>query len=129
VSDLIFLVTALDVVAVRHLSIAFRTLLSLGVPQERFRVLLNRSDSKVGLSVAEVEKVMRIRVEAGVPSSRLVPLALNNGQPVFLREPKSPVAKSFAELAEKVVALAEAPAPAPAGGRHRRSSLRRRRGA
>jgi pilus assembly protein CpaE len=124
VSDVIFLVTALDIVAVRHLSIAFRTLLSLGVPQDRFRVLLNRSDSKVGLSLEEVEKVMRIKVEAGIPSSRLVPLSLNNGQPVFLREPKSPVAKSFAALAEKVVASAEA--PMTIAGRHRRGGRRKR---
>jgi pilus assembly protein CpaE len=109
VSDIIFLITALDVVAVRHLSIAFRTLLSLGVPQERFRVILNRADSKVGLAMSEVERVMRVRVEAGIPSSRLVPLSLNSGEPVYIHEPKSAVAKSFGALADKVIAMAHEP--------------------
>ena len=110
VSDVVYLITALDIVAVRHLSIAFRTLLSLGVPQDRFHVILNRSDSKVGLDVSEVERVMRVRVETGIPSSRLVPLSLNSGTPVYLREPKSSVAKSIGGLAEKVLALAAEPA-------------------
>jgi pilus assembly protein CpaE len=124
VSEVVFLITALDIVAVRHLSIALRTLLSLGVPQDRFRVVLNRSDSKVGLELADVERVMRVNVEAGIPSSRLVPTALNNGQPVYLTDPKSPVAKSFAALADRVIALA-APVPSRAPRARKTGFLRK----
>ena len=48
-SDMICLVTGLDVVGVKHLSKALDTLLTIGLPRERFRVVLNRADSKVGL--------------------------------------------------------------------------------
>ena len=121
VSDLVFLIAGLDIVAVRHLSLAFRTLLSLGVPQDRFRVILNRADSKVGLDTSEVERVMRVKVEAGVPSSRLVPLSLNLGTPVFLHQPKSPVAKAFGSLADTVISLAGEPVAAtPSKSRFRR---------
>ncbi len=45
-SDTICLVTGLDVVGVKHLSKSLDTLLSIGLPRERFRVVLNRADSQ-----------------------------------------------------------------------------------
>jgi pilus assembly protein CpaE len=101
-SDEIFLISALDVVGVRHLSLALQTFLSLGFPRERFRVVLNRADSKVGLSPLDVERVMKVKVDAQIPSSRLVPVSLNRGEPVVLAEPRSDVAKSVLSLARRL---------------------------
>jgi len=98
-SDMICLVTGLDVVGVKHLSKALDTLLTIGLPRERFRVVLNRADSKVGLDAADVERVMKIRVDAMIPSSRLVPTSLNKGRPVVLDEPTSEVSQSITSLA------------------------------
>ena len=98
-SDMICLVTGLDVVGVKHLSKALDTLLTIGLPRERFRVVLNRADSKVGLDAADVERVMKIRVDAMIPSSRLVPTSLNKGRPVVLDEPNSEVSLSINQLA------------------------------
>jgi pilus assembly protein CpaE len=100
-SDTIILVTALDVVGVKHLSKALDTLLAIGIPRERFRVVLNRADSKVGLEASDVERVMKIQVDAMIPSSRLVPMALNKGRPVVLDEPNSPVADAIRRLAAR----------------------------
>jgi pilus assembly protein CpaE len=98
-SDMICLVTGLDVVGVKHLSKALDTLLTIGLPRERFRVVLNRADSKVGLDAADVERVMKIQVDAMIPSSRLVPTSLNKGRPVVLDEPTSEVSQSITSLA------------------------------
>ncbi len=98
-SDMICLVTGLDVVGVKHLSKALDTLLTIGLPRERFRVVLNRADSKVGLDASDVERVMKISVDAMVPSSRLVPTSLNKGRPVVLDEPNSEVSASIRQLA------------------------------
>jgi pilus assembly protein CpaE len=98
-SDMICLVTGLDVVGVKHLSKALDTLLTIGLPRERFRVVLNRADSKVGLDASDVERVMKIQVDAMIPSSRLVPTSLNKGRPVVLDEPQSEVAASITHLA------------------------------
>ncbi len=100
-SDAICLVTALDVVGVKHLSNALETLLTIGLPRERFRVVLNRADSKVGLDSGDVERVMKIQVDAMIPSSRLVPTSLNKGRPVVLDEPGSEVSASIRALAAK----------------------------
>jgi pilus assembly protein CpaE len=119
-SDRIFLVTGLDIVSVRHLSSSLRTLLSLGVPSERFAFILNRADSKVGLDPHEVERVMKLQADVMIPSSRLVPLSLNKGRPVYAEEPRSSVAKAFDGLVDKVMAFSQGPgsaAAAPAGRR------------
>ena len=100
-SDTICLVTSLDVVGVKHLSKALDTLLSIGLPRERFRVVLNRADSKVGLDASDVERVMKIQVDAMIPSSRLVPTSLNKGRPVVLDEPSSEVATAVRHVAQK----------------------------
>jgi pilus assembly protein CpaE len=102
-SDTICLVTGLDVVGVKHLSKALDTLLSIGLPRDRFRVVLNRADSKVGLDAGDVERVMRIQVDAMIPSSRLVPTSLNKGRPVVVDEPSSEVSTSIRQLAVKFI--------------------------
>src|SRR5204862_2665515 len=104
-SDTICLVTSLDVVGVRHLSKSLDTLLSIGLPRDRFRVVLNRADSKVGLDPSDVERVMKIQVDAMIPSSRLVPSSLNKGRPIVLEEPTSEVSTAVRFVAQKLTGL------------------------
>ena len=99
VSDLVLMVAGLDVVSLRHLSVALNTLLSLGLPRERLRIVLNRADSKVGLEPSEAERVLGVKVDTMIPSSRVVPTCLNRGQPVVVAEPGSSVAQSIERLA------------------------------
>ena len=114
-SDSICLVTGLDVVGVKHLSKSLDTLLTIGLPRERFRVVLNRADSKVGLDASDVERVMKISVDAMIPSSRLVPTSLNKGRPVVLDEPNSEVSQAVRQLAVRFVGQAEAATAASDG--------------
>ena len=109
-SELICLITSLDVVGVKHLGKALDTLLQIGLPRDRFRVVLNRADSKVGLDSNDVERVMKVQVDAMIPSSRLVPTSLNKGRPVVLDEPSSEVSVAVRQLAGKFVAVSGADA-------------------
>jgi pilus assembly protein CpaE len=102
-SDVICLVTQLDIVGVKHLSNALETLLGIGLPAERFRLVLNRADSRVGLDAQDVERVMKVRVDSKIPSSRLVPTCLNKGRPVVLEEPDSEVADSIRRMASRFI--------------------------
>jgi pilus assembly protein CpaE len=128
VADAVYLITGLDIVGVRHLSLALNTLMTLGLPRERFRIVLNRADSKVGLEAAEVERALKVEVDAHIPSSRLVPLSLNHGRPVYLAEPKSPVAKAIGSLADRIMESArqDASSPTPDSGKHRKPGLFKR---
>lgn len=123
-SDAICLVTMLDVVGVKHLSKALDTLLTIGVPRERFRVVLNRADSRVGLDPKDVERVMKLQVDTLIPSSRLVPTCLNKGRPVVLEEPDSEVADSIVRFASRFVGAPSAEeggelTPMPSVGKRR----------
>jgi pilus assembly protein CpaE len=103
-SDVICLIAGLDVVGVRHLTSALRNLTTLGLPRERFRIVLNRADSKVGLAVSEVERVTKLKVDVLIPSSRQVPVSLNLGHPIYASNPRSEVAKAIGELADRFMA-------------------------
>ena len=104
-SDRILLITALDVTGMRHLSLAIDTLQSLGLPRERLLFVLNRADSKVDLSPADVQEVMKLRVDARIPSSAMVPMSLNKGRPLTVEAPGADVSRAINLLAEVVVAL------------------------
>ena len=106
-SDSVCLIAGLDVVGVRHLSVALQTMLSLGFPSDRFRFILNRADSKVGLSVENVEQIMKLKADGLIPSSRLVPASLNQGRTVVDEHPNSDVAKALTALARKLVDVKE----------------------
>jgi pilus assembly protein CpaE len=103
ISDIVCLITGLDVIGVRHLSLGMRTLQSLGIPRDRYRVILNRADSKVDLTAAEIEKVLGVHVDARIPSSAFVPRSTNHGRILYLEYPKSEVAKSVGDFAEQLI--------------------------
>ena len=98
-ADSVCLVTGLDVIGVKHMSIGMHTLETLGIPRDRFRVVLNRADSKVDLSSVDIEKTLGIKVDARIPSSPLVPRSINHGRLLMLEEPRSEVAKAIARFA------------------------------
>jgi pilus assembly protein CpaE len=56
------LLTTLDIPALKNLKITLETLELLNYPRERLRVVLNRADSKVGLSISEVEKTLKVPI-------------------------------------------------------------------
>jgi len=124
-SELICLITSLDVVGVKHLGKALDTLLQIGLPRDRFRVVLNRADSKVGLDSSDVERVMKVQVDAMIPSSRLVPTSLNKGRPVVLDEPSSEVSVAVRQLAGKFVDAAAPDGVASTNGDGGRKKKRR----
>lgn len=125
-SDSIVLLATLDIPALKNLKLTLETLDLLSYPRERWRIVLNRSDSKVGLSVSEVEKTLRTGITAQVPSSRDVPASINRGVPIVLDDPKHPVSVAIRQFAENDVAgVSPASVPEQVRG-DRRGFLRRR---
>jgi pilus assembly protein CpaE len=103
-SDVICMVTGLDVIGVRHLSLGMQTLEDLGIPRDRFRIVLNRADSKVDLTPENIERVLRMKVNARIPSSILVPKSINRSRLLWIEQQRSPVAKSITVLADGILA-------------------------
>ncbi len=102
-SDVVALMATLDIPALKNLKLTLETLDLLNYPRERWRIVLNRADSKVGLGLSEVEKTLRVPITCQIPSSRDVPASVNRGVPLVLDSPKHPVSESIREFAERHV--------------------------
>lgn len=63
-------------------------------------IVFNRSDSRVGITVADVERMLRATVAVHVPSSRDVPASINRGVPLVVSAADHPVSISVRVLAE-----------------------------
>jgi pilus assembly protein CpaE len=118
-SDECIFMTSLDVPSIKNTKLALQTLEMLGVGKERIRLLLNRADAQVGLRVQEVERMLGARVATQIPSSREVPLSINQGTPLALADPRSGVTVALRELAESVGRGAPVHVPDAKGGRFR----------
>lgn len=101
-SDSICLISGLDAIGIRHMSIAIQTLQSLGVPRERLKFVLNRADSKVDLAVADIERLVGVRLDGRIPSSALVPRSINHGRLLWVEQRRSDVAKAIETFADRV---------------------------
>ena len=102
-SDWLVMLATLDVPSIKNLKLTLQTMELLHFPKNRIRVVVNRADSKVGLRLPDVEKLLSSSVDATIPSSRSVPLSVNKGSPIMLEEPKGPVAESIRRIAGLVV--------------------------
>ncbi len=118
------LLTTPDVPALKNLRITLDMLDLLSYPRQIRSVVLNRSDAKVGLSLADVERVVRWPITAHIPSSREVPISINKGTPLTLASPHHPVSQAIVKFAQRrILAAAEdagaAVRPSRARGRRR----------
>jgi pilus assembly protein CpaE len=131
-SDCYVLLATLDIPALKNLRLTLEMLELLGYPQTSWLVVLNRSDSKVGLGIDEVERTLRVPIAVQIPSSRAVPASINKGVPLVLEEPGHPVSQSIRQLATTVVSRVGAPRgdrePAQPTRRSRSLSMLRRGG-
>ncbi len=128
-SDMVALLATLDIPALKNLKLTLETLDLLNYPRDRWRLVLNRADSKVGLAVSEVEKTLKAPISVQIPSSRDVPASINRGVPIVLDDPKHPVSLAIKAFAENDVAagLTSGETTIPAGLRIDRRGLLRRK--
>jgi pilus assembly protein CpaE len=112
-SDVVALLATLDIPALKNLKLTLETLDLIGFSRDRLKIVLNRSDSKVGLALAEVEKTLKAPIVAQIPSSRDVPASTNRGVAIVSDEPKNPVSIAIsAFIDEYVVAASDDAIPA-----------------
>lgn len=124
VSDEMVIVATMDVPSIKNLKVALQTLAMLGHPRERLRLVLNRADSKVGLSLPDVERALGTTVDVAIPSSREVPLSVNRGTPLALSAPQSPVPVALGRLVSLVTS--DQPVPTAAQSSPKKSRFGRR---
>ncbi len=101
-SDEIYLVATIDIPSVKNAKVALQTMKLLGYEEDKIKLILNRSDSKVSLSPKEIEKTLNKEITSFIPSDRLAPQTINEGTSVVTAQPRSKMAKSLVKLSEGV---------------------------
>lgn len=128
-SDLVLLVGTLDIPALKSLKLATGTLDLLNVPRSRWRVVLNRADSRVGLTVEEFAGTLELPVTVTLATSRDVLASVNRGEVIVRSHRGHQAAKALTTLAAGVAADLTTVGGAdgqPASGVHRSRGAARR---
>lgn len=102
-SDVVLLVVDMDLPAVKNAKLALDTLKLIKFPFEKIKLILNRVNSKARLDINELERSLGLEVQAAISSDKLVPRAVNEGEPVVSLYPRSRVAKDLRNVASLVV--------------------------
>jgi pilus assembly protein CpaE len=96
--DYICMVASMDVPSIKNLKITLQVLDQLKFPKEKISIILNRADSKVGITLEEIEDTLKRKIDIAIPSNKIVPLTVNKGVPVILEAPRSGVGRSIKKL-------------------------------
>jgi pilus assembly protein CpaE len=118
----VVLLTTTDVPSVHATRKQAAALVALQMTDRAWHVVLNRADARVGLDREDIERTIGLRIDVSVPSSRLVPISLNQGSPVLEAEPKSRVAHAMGDLANRFTKDEVLASPAPRRMRRRSRS-------
>jgi pilus assembly protein CpaE len=107
-TDELLVICGLDVPTLKNVRLAMQTLELLSFPTSRIRFVLNRANTKVGLSKREVESALKVEISVEIPSDRGVPISVNQGNPAVLADPGCDFSKALMALSRSLVTKPEA---------------------
>src|SRR5215831_2698423 len=110
VSGEICMVGMLDSLSLKNTKLGLETLDLMGYDTERVTLVLNRADSRVGITPEDVTTIVGRAPDISIPSDREIPRSINEGTPIVAVRQQSGAAKAFRELADR---YARTPAPKP----------------
>lgn len=99
-TDLV-LVASLDVTSIRNLGKEVDALDRMGATAARRHFVINRADARVGLEISDVESAIGMTLDAALPSSRDIPLSMNQGTVVALSQPDSQLGRQLHTFARQ----------------------------
>ncbi len=109
-ADDILVLASLDVMSLKSARVGLQTMRVLGIPFSRVKFVLNRANTRVGLTEADAGRALQMKVDAALPSELVVAESVNRGMPVIMSSPRSKFAKVIEALADTLAV------PAPGAG-------------
>jgi len=98
-SSSVCMVAMLDAPSLKNTKLGLDTLELMAYSRDRVRLVLNRADASVGISQADVVRVLGRVPDALVPSQREIVRSVNAGEPIVVSAKRSEPAKAFRALA------------------------------
>jgi pilus assembly protein CpaE len=96
-SDELYVMATLDLPSVRNMAVFLNTLEKLKISSENVRLILNKEESDVGISTAQVTKMFSQGFSSVLPYSKEVSKSINVGMPVLGFSPRSDVSRRMAD--------------------------------
>jgi pilus assembly protein CpaE len=116
-SDRLFVVMTADLSCLKNVRLVLHTMEQIGTPDDKVKLLLNRSNAFTGISVKSIEGVLERPVDYQIVNDyRAAISALNSGDPFMVHRTDSLIGKSLLEFV-RAVDRQQAPAPRPAPSR------------
>jgi pilus assembly protein CpaE len=112
VSTDVCMVGMLDSLSLKNTKLGLETLDLMGYDTDHVSLVLNRADSRVGITPDDVSTIVGRGPDVSIPSDREIPRSVNEGTPIVAARQTSGAAKAFRALAD-IYAKTPAPAPAP----------------
>lgn len=107
-SDQVILLTALDLLALHNTKTALAMMQKLRYGPEKVKLVLNRSNSDVGISPEDVEQTLEYDISAFIPSDgRVAVTSVNEGEPFVLSQSKTQIAQSIRRIAYQLMGREE----------------------
>jgi pilus assembly protein CpaE len=125
-SSHVCMVGMLDSLSLKNSKLGLETLELMGYESDRISVVLNRADTRIGISRDDVAAIVGRKPDVLVPSDREIPKSLTEGIPIVLADARSEAAHAFRTLAELYVGArsANGAAPAPQAGEAEEKDVR-----
>lgn len=102
-ADKILLVTTLELPAIKNARLCLEIMEALGYDQDKVKLVLNRSSRDIGLSIEEMEKILRRSVDVHIPSDgRVVVPSVNKGVPFVASAPSARISQTIRDLARVI---------------------------
>jgi pilus assembly protein CpaE len=94
------MLTMLDTLSLKNARLGLETLDLMGYDRQHTVLVLNRADSRVGISDDDVQRIVGRKPEVRVPSDVEVTRSVNDGRPIVISRPKAEAAHSFRRLGD-----------------------------
>jgi len=121
------LVGMLDSLSLKNTKLGLETLDLMGYPPENVALILNRADSRVGITHDDVAAIIGRPPDVLVPSDREIPRSVNEGTPIVAARERSDAAKAFQKLADMYTTTRSSGGPSTEPSTSRTLLTRRRR--
>jgi pilus assembly protein CpaE len=93
------MVGTLDSLSLKNTKLGLETLELMGYEDDRIQLVLNRADTRVGITPEDAQAVLGRKPDILVPSDREIPRSVNEGEPIVASKPRTEAARAFQSLA------------------------------
>lgn len=108
-SDKILLVLNPDLASLRDVRQFMEVSKTLSYPPDKTLLILNLTGRKADVKREEIEGILKMKIFGRIPADENLALScLNEGVPIFLKNPRHPISRSIAEITGELVKMIQA---------------------